>query len=99
MSKLAKLQPFIDSVGILTVSGRIQKAPVNYECRHPSILSSEHHVTRLIIEDYYRLLEHLGMSNTWTSLRQRFWVIKSALTVRGVLGKCIFCRKRNKSCG
>ena len=36
-SKLAKLQPFIDSVGILRVGGRIQKAPVNYESRHPII--------------------------------------------------------------
>ena len=66
--------------------------------KHP-VLPSKHHVTRLIIEDHHRLLGHSGMSNTWTSLRQRFWVIKGALTVRGVLGKCIFCRKRNRSCG
>ena len=72
---------------------------MNYESRHPIILPSKHHVTRLIIEDNHRLLGHSGMSSTWTSLRQRFWVIKGALTVGGVLGKCIFCRKRNRSCG
>ena len=61
-SELAKLQPFIDSIGILRVAGRIQKAPVNYESRHPVILPSKHHVARLIIEDHHRLLGHSGMS-------------------------------------
>ena len=60
------------------------------------ILPSKRHVTRLIIEDYHRFLGHSGMSNTLISLRQMFWVMKDALTVRGELEKCIFCRKRQQ---
>ena len=93
-SKLAKLQSFIDPVGILKISGRIQKAPVNYKSRHPILLPSVHHVTPLIIKDHHRFVWYSRMSNTWTSLRLRFWVIKGALTVRGVSGKCIFCKKQ-----
>ena len=55
---------------------------MNYENRHPIILLSRHHVIRLIIEDHHRFLGHFEMPNTWTSLRQRFGVIKGALTVR-----------------
>ena len=37
------------------------------------------------------------MSYTWTSLRQKYWVIKGAATVRKILGQCLYCNRRNCS--
>ena len=39
------------------------------------------------------------MSHTWTSLRQRYWVVNGALTVRRVIGQCLLCKRRNASPG
>ena len=47
------------------------------------------HVTKLLIEQYHRDIAHCGMSFTWTSLLQKFWVLREAVTVRKVLGQCL----------
>ena len=39
------------------------------------------------------------MSHTWTSLRQKYWVVKGASTLRRILGKCILCSRRNATAG
>ena len=95
---LRKLRPIVHQ-GLLRVGGRLRNARENFDVKHPIILPSSHHVTRLLIEDHHCLMGHSGMASTWTSLRQRFWIIKGAATVRKILGKCLFCRKRNASPG
>ena len=70
-------------------------APVAFSRKKPIILPSDHHVNRLIIEDQHRKGGHCGMANTWIQLRQTYWIVKGAATVRKVLGKCVFCRRRN----
>ena len=39
------------------------------------------------------------MSFTWTSLRQKFWVLKGAVTVRKVLGQCLLWKRKNSVVG
>ena len=39
------------------------------------------------------------MSHTWTSLRQRYWVVNGASTVRRVIGQCLLCKNRDASPG
>ena len=95
---LRKLRPIVHQ-GLLRVGGRLRNARENFDVKHPIILPSSHHVTRLLIEDHHCLMGHYGMASTWTSLRQRFWIIKGAATVRKILRKCLFCRKRNASPG
>jgi len=63
--------------------------------RHLTIMPNDHHVTRLLIEAYQQRMGHQGMSSTWTTLRQSCWILKDAATVRKVLGKCFFSRRRN----
>jgi len=72
---------------------------MTFSQRHPIILPSDHHVTQLIIEDHQRKVGHCGMARTWTSLRQSFWIVRGAVTVRKVLGKGIPCQRQNSSPG
>ena len=95
---LRKLRPIVHQ-GLLRVGGRLRNARKNFDVKHPIIVPSSHHVTRLLIEDHHRLMGHSGMASTWTSLRQKFCIVKGAATVRKILGKCLFCRKRNASPG
>ena len=81
--------------GILRVGGLLCHVPLAFSRKHPLILPSDHHVTRLIIQDQHRKGGHCGMANTWTQLRQTYWIVNGAATVRKVLGKCVFCRRRN----
>ena len=91
---LLKLNPRIFE-DILQVGGRLQQSKQPFDVQHPIILPSSHHVTNLIVEDSHRAIGHFGPSITWTSLRQRFWIIRGASTVCKILGNCLLCKKRN----
>ena len=39
------------------------------------------------------------MGHTWASLRQSYWIVKGSVTVRRVIGNCVFCKKRIASVG
>ena len=52
-SKLLSLNPFMDKAGLLRVGGRLRKAPLPEETRHPVILDAKHDVSRLVILYYH----------------------------------------------
>jgi len=95
-SAMNKLSPFLDD-GVLRVGGRLTKASICYDAKHPIILPNNHHFTDLVIVQHHHQVGHSGMGHTWTSLRQKFWIIKGGAAVSKVIGNCIFCRKRNAS--
>ena len=97
-SPLKKLNPVYIS-GVLRVGGRLRRSTEEFNIKHPVILPSSSHVTHLLIEQHHRKIGHCGMSHTWTSLRQTFWVLKGASTVRKILGQCLFCKRRNRKLG
>ena len=54
-----KLRLFLDGAGISRVGGRIQNSS-DYQSKHPLLLPSEHHVTKLLITDVRESVGHLG---------------------------------------
>ncbi|KAJ8021095.1 hypothetical protein HOLleu_40866 [Holothuria leucospilota] len=95
---LIKLHPVLID-GVMRVGGRIKHAPVSEDVKHPIILPCHHHVTGLIIVHFHAMVGHSGAGMTWSSLRQKFWVVRGGGAVRRVLGKCFLCRKRNAPLG
>ena len=89
-----KLSPVLVQ-GILRVDGRLSKSQLKYEQKHPIILPSDHHVTRLIREHHHSSVGHMGASMTWTYLRNHYWVMRGGATVQKIIGKCLACKRRN----
>ena len=56
---IGKLNPILVN-GILRVGGRLEKAPILYDARHPIILPCVSHLTDLIIAHYHALAGHGG---------------------------------------
>ena len=50
-------------------------------------------------KDYHKRVGHVGMSHTWATIRQKFWIVKGAATVRNVLGQCLLYKRRNAQAG
>ena len=48
---LAKLKPFVNQ-GVLRVGGRLDRADLSYDVKHPMILPGKHRVTEMIILHY-----------------------------------------------
>ena len=89
-SSVMKLDPIVID-GIMRVGGRLDRAPVGFEARHPIILA---HVSHLIISHFHVLTGHGGIGLTMNSLFQRFWIMKATSAIRRVITNCTHCRLR-----
>lgn len=91
-SSIVKLHPVLIE-NILRVGGRITEAPTSFDSKHPMIVPSSHHVTRLLIEHFHQKLAHAGQEHILAQMRERFWIPKGRSVVRKVVRTCLTCRK------
>ncbi|XP_075243710.1 uncharacterized protein LOC142337962 [Convolutriloba macropyga] len=78
--KLMPFTPFLDDIGLLTVGGRLNKAPLTYSAKHPLVLHSRSRIARLLIEKAHHDSGHQGVEYVKAHL-QHFpddWIEKSA---------------------
>lgn len=94
-SKLQSLSPFLDVNGILRVSGRLQNSLVSYDEKSPIILSSNCHLTRIIVIDAHLKALHSGPQLTLNLLRRRYWIIGARSLVKKMVHQCLKCFRQN----
>lgn len=90
-SVLSTLAPFLDENGVLRVGGRLQKADLLYEEKHPYIIPSNTHLTWLIIQDAHLKTLHGGNQLTMSTLRSQFWIIRMRKEVKMHIQRCVIC--------
>lgn len=95
-SKIHTLSPIIDNNGILRVGGRIHEADVEFDKRHPIILPSESHLTKLIVEDAHIKSLHGGPQLMLNLLRSKFWIIRARELAKRCYRKCVKCARYSK---
>ena len=91
-SILYQFQPFLDSDGIMRVKGRLEKADLPYDAKHPIILSPQSAFTRLVIEREHGRLLHAGTSTVLANLRQRYFILRGRQVIKSALLRCAICR-------
>jgi hypothetical protein len=57
---LARLCPFVDSVGTIRVGGRIRHSSLPYKQRHPILLPKTSHLSILIYRHWHKITCHSG---------------------------------------
>ncbi|XP_017470374.1 PREDICTED: uncharacterized protein LOC108362054 [Rhagoletis zephyria] len=92
-SSLARLQPFLDSKGILRVGGRIKNAVISDDVKHPIILPKKSPLAKVIAAEIHITTLHGGPQIMQAVLQRRFWVPGIRNLVRGVYRHCTRCRR------
>nr|XP_054763858.1 uncharacterized protein LOC129270512 [Lytechinus pictus] len=78
----------------MRVGGRIDKAAVPDEIKHPVIMPRNSHMTTLLIRHKHEQVNHMGRGITHNQLRQNgYWVIGGSSAVSSIISKCVLCRK------
>ena len=90
--ELKKFSPYKDSDGIIRVGGRVDKALVSYETRHPALLPREHWISLLITRQVHQC-GHTAVAATVAKTRRRFWILKAHDLAKSVKFRCVFCRE------
>ena len=90
-SPIHRLDPFLEE-GILRVGGRLKRADLPHETKHPAILPQKSHVTTLLICHAHKRLGHAGHVHVIATLREKYWIVKMNAAVHHVISRCVFCR-------
>ena len=59
-SSLYRLDPFMDSQGVLRVGGRLRRAHLSFPEKHPVLLPKGHHLSHLIVRHQHGKVHHQG---------------------------------------
>ena len=89
---LAKLSPFVDSDNTIRLRGRLSKATVSKDLKHPILLSAKHPAVILMLRQMHEDNHHEGTEYLRSLVQQRFWVIGIRSALRSITSKCVRCR-------
>lgn len=78
---------------ILRVGGRLSKAAMPTESKHPVILSKDLHISTLILRHIHQQLGHTGRNHMLSRLWQKYWIISANSAARKVISDCVVCRR------
>lgn len=90
---IAQLAPFIDEKGIIRVGGRLKRALLDEDAKHPILLPQNTHLTELIIRFYHHIALHGGSRLVLAMIQKKFWIISGRTAVRNFTYSCIPCTK------
>ena len=86
------LSPFVDDKGIIRVGGRIDKAIMSYEEKHPVLLPSKYRIS-LLITNHMHNQGHPGIATTTAKTRRKYWILKASKLSKAVKFTCVTCRE------
>ena len=93
-STLFKLDPFVDSGGILRASGRLKSTELPEFVKFPIILPGRSHIANLIVKHCHEEVNHQGRGMTINEVRSRgYWIVGGSSAVASHISKCVKCRK------
>ncbi|XP_055633885.1 uncharacterized protein LOC129774203 [Toxorhynchites rutilus septentrionalis] len=94
-SKIYKLMPVMDDVGLLRQRSRIIAAKdVSYDSRFLIILPSKHRAVSLLVENYHRRYRHANNETIVNELRQHYVIPNLRRIVKTIAYKCQLCKIR-----
>ena len=93
-SHIQSLNPYLDENGVLRVGGRLSKANLSQDEKHPAIIPKHSHWAKLLIRHYHRKIQHMGRRSTLAAVREAgYWMINGASTVKAEIRNCVTCAK------
>lgn len=90
-NRLISLSPFLDSDGIIRVGGRLNNSPYDYNVKHPILMCSKHHLTKIMFQNVHRKLLHAGPQLLLANIRQNYWPLGGRNLSRVTVQKCVVC--------
>ena len=84
---------FLDKDLVLKCRGRIGNANVSETTKNPALLPPQHPFVNLLIHHFHVQVKHSGTSNTLSTLRERYWLLKGRQMVKQVVNSCTICSR------
>lgn len=89
-SPLFRLCPVLMD-GVLRVGGRLSRADMSEDAKHPLILAKDFHISDLLLRHIHQEVGHGGRNYMLSVLRQRYWITGATTAIRRIISKCVVC--------
>lgn len=93
LPSLHSLSPFIDENDIIRVGGRIDNSDYLPDKKHPIVIDSKHHYSKLLFEYYHIKLMHAGPQLLLSVIREHYWPLGGRVLAKKICQKCIVCKR------
>ncbi|GFW35768.1 integrase catalytic domain-containing protein [Trichonephila clavipes] len=90
---LKSLNIFQDDKGVLRVGGRLEKASIPYNQKHPAILAKNSKLSKIYFITLHKKLFHVGPQGLLNAVRLRFWALGGRNLARKTVHTCVVCFK------
>lgn len=90
-NRLSSLSPFLDPHNLLRVGGRLDNSPYMYDTKHPILLCSKHHFTKILFEHLHLMYLHAGPQLLLANARQTYWPLGGRSLAKAIVNKCVRC--------
>ena len=97
-SHIYRLSPLLED-GVLRVGGRLSKAAMPEESKHPAIISKDLHISDLILRQIHQEVGHGGRNHMLSRLRQHYWIPAAGVAIRKIISRCVICRRQHGTAG
>ena len=92
------LSPFKEENGVIRVGGRVDKAQVSYETKHPILLPNKHWTSYLITRQMHQF-GHCRIAATAAKTKQKFWILCVHDLAKKIKFRCVFWREMELKAG
>ncbi|GFY31697.1 integrase catalytic domain-containing protein [Trichonephila clavipes] len=82
-----------DDKGVLRVGGRLEKASIPYNQKHPAVLAKNSKLSKIYFITLYKKLFHVGPQGLLNAVRLRFWASGGRNIVKKTVHTCVVCFK------
>ena len=91
---LESLAPVLTTSGVLRVGGRLDRAKLPFDRRHPLLVPRAHPAATMIISHYHRKTGHQGRVITHGAVREGgFHLEAGPMAIKAFLRDCVLCRR------
>ncbi|XP_061185011.1 uncharacterized protein LOC133193026 [Saccostrea echinata] len=94
-SKVSRLDPFLDSSGVLRVGGRLKRSSqLSLGEKNPVLIPNQHHIAKLLVLHYHEIIHHQGRLLTAGAIRAAgYWIPSCKRLIYSILSGCVKCRR------
>ncbi|HGJ5890207.1 MAG TPA: DUF1759 domain-containing protein [Arsenophonus apicola] len=90
-SPLSSLNPFLDQFGLLRVGGRLGRAELSADYKHPVIISRHSTLAVLLVGHAHLATLHGGFTLTRSFLGQGYWIPQNRNLIKQITRRCLRC--------
>ncbi|XP_062603438.1 uncharacterized protein LOC134265202 [Saccostrea cucullata] len=94
-SRVSRLDPFLDSSGVLRVGGRLKRSSeLSLGEKNPILIPNQHYIAKLLVLHYHEIIHHQGRHLTAGAIRAAgYWIPGCKRLIYTILSACVKCQR------